>query len=118
MKHRHLADAYRLDCADSRGFGWPPTDVNNVGATADMVAVSDVREVPRADWEKTTVADVMAPDVVTVTPRTLLRECVRVMTDKNIDRVPVVDPKEPERMVGIISSTDALSVVKTPVDSR
>ena len=49
------------------------------------------------------VKEVMATEVVTTTPDTLLREAARVMTERKIGCLPVVDD---DRLVGILTEGD------------
>jgi len=52
------------------------------------------------------VKDVMTPDPITVREDTPMREACRVMAERNIGGLPVVD--ESGRLVGILTRTDAL----------
>lgn len=51
------------------------------------------------------VADIMTPDVMTVTPSTHTRECMTMMSHKRIRHLPVV---EGARIVGMISIRDLM----------
>ena len=51
-----------------------------------------------------TAADCMSKPIITVTPDTLLEECCRIMEEKLIRRVPVVDDRG--SCVGIIALAD------------
>jgi CBS domain-containing protein len=53
-----------------------------------------------------TVADVMTPQPVTVTPQTPLQEAVKLLAEKHISGLPVVD--ESGKLVGVISETDLM----------
>ncbi|HET7731060.1 MAG TPA: CBS domain-containing protein [Usitatibacter sp.] len=53
--------------------------------------------------DTTRVADIMSAPVVTVTPRTGSRECMQLMTEKNIRHLPVVDDS---RVIGMVSIRD------------
>jgi CBS domain-containing protein len=53
-----------------------------------------------------TVADVMAHDVITVTPTTPLATAVRLLVDRQISGLPVVD--EAGKLVGVISESDLI----------
>ncbi len=53
-----------------------------------------------------TVADVMAHDVITVTPSTPLAAAVRLLVDRQISGLPVVD--EAGKLVGVISESDLI----------
>ena len=51
----------------------------------------------------TRVEEIMTKSVITVNPRTRTRECMQLMTDKQIRHLPVVDDK---RVVGMVSIRD------------
>ncbi len=51
------------------------------------------------------VADIMTPDVLTVTPATGTRECMALMSHRRIRHLPVCDG---ERVVGMISIRDLM----------
>jgi CBS domain-containing protein len=57
-----------------------------------------------------TVASVMSSPVVTVTPETTFKECVRILRRKRVSGLPVVDVSG--RLVGIVSETDLLNKVE------
>jgi CBS domain-containing protein len=56
--------------------------------------------------DSTRVEEIMTPNVVVVTPRTRARECMALMTEKNIRHLPVVDEG---RVVGMVSIRDIVS---------
>jgi IMP dehydrogenase len=53
--------------------------------------------------DTTRVEEIMTPQVVVVSPRTKTRECMALMTEKNIRHLPVV---EDGRVVGMVSIRD------------
>jgi len=57
----------------------------------------------------TPVSQIMSAPVVTVGPDDPVRRCMRIMTDKRIRHLPVVDPGG--TMVGVISIGDLVSAV-------
>ena len=56
--------------------------------------------------DTTRVEEVMTPNVIVVTPRTRTRECMQLMSEKNIRHLPVV---EEGRVVGMVSIRDIVS---------
>jgi CBS domain-containing protein len=56
--------------------------------------------------DTTRVEEIMTPNVVVVSPRTRSRECMQLMTEKNIRHLPVV---EEGRVVGMVSIRDIVS---------
>ena len=56
--------------------------------------------------DTTKVEEIMTSSVIVVSPRTKTRECMQLMTDKNIRHLPVVDEG---RCVGMVSIRDIVS---------
>ena len=56
--------------------------------------------------DTTRVEEIMTPNVIVVTPRTRTRECMQLMSEKNIRHLPVV---EEGRVVGMVSIRDIVS---------
>ena len=56
----------------------------------------------------TTVAEIMSTDLKTVHPREGVQECLRLMTDKRIRHLPVI---EDDKVVGVISIGDLVKWV-------
>lgn len=61
-------------------------------------------------------SEVMAKDVVTVGPKTTVREIATVMSERRISGLPVVDGAG--KLVGILSETDLLHRVETGTEKR
>ena len=57
------------------------------------------------DAKTTAVADLMTANVVTVTPCQPIDECMKIMSDKRIRHLPVVDG---ERVMGMLSIGDCV----------
>lgn len=57
-----------------------------------------------------TVSSVMSSPVVTVTPETSFKDCVRILRQKRVSGLPVVDAHG--RLVGIVSESDLLNKVE------
>jgi CBS-domain-containing membrane protein len=53
------------------------------------------------------VADVMTRDVITVTPETPLRDLASILSEKNINGVPVVDDKG--NVLGVVCESDLVN---------
>ncbi|HTS83892.1 MAG TPA: CBS domain-containing protein [Usitatibacter sp.] len=56
--------------------------------------------------DTTRVEEIMTPNVIVVSPRTKARECMALMTEKNIRHLPVV---EEGRVIGMVSIRDIVS---------
>lgn len=60
--------------------------------------------------QDTPVSDIMTSNVITVTPSHTVEECMRLVTDKRIRHLPVVDG---DRVVGMVSIGDLVNWVLT-----
>ncbi len=58
------------------------------------------------DWESTRVEEIMTANVVCVSPRARARDCMALMSEKNIRHLPVV---EEGRVVGMVSIRDIVT---------
>ena len=56
--------------------------------------------------DTTRVEEIMTANVIVVTPRTKARECMQLMTEKNIRHLPVMDEG---RVIGMVSIRDIVS---------
>ena len=79
----------------------------------DLVGIITERDVLKAvatgaKLEETRIAEVMTKDVVTVGPGTSLREAAKVMADRWIRHLPVVDGG---KLVGVLSQRDLAGVL-------
>ena len=60
--------------------------------------------------QDTPVSDIITSSVITVTPSHTVEECMRIVTDKRIRHLPVVDG---DRVIGIVSIGDLVNWVLT-----
>jgi CBS domain-containing protein len=79
----------------------------------DLVGIITERDVLKAvatgaRLEETRIAEVMTKDVVTVGPGTSLREAAKIMADRWIRHLPVVDGG---KLVGVLSQRDLAGVL-------
>lgn len=83
----------------------PVADKNDLRG---MVALCDVQQIPYENWSHIKVGDVAVANVVVAHPHQSLSEISEVMGKLAIDRLPVVDPDNPTRILGVIASTDLM----------
>lgn len=92
-----------------RRKGFPVTDGDRL---VGFVSLSDVRDLPSDQRATTPVSALMATPVVTTLPNLPVGDVAAVMSQGDLDRVPVVDPADATHLLGIISSTDILAFDK------
>jgi CBS domain-containing protein len=94
-------------------------DAKNVGALLVMDDEQLVGVISERDYTRkimlrgkrsreTKVAEIMSTNVFTINPREGVDECLRIMTDKHIRHLPVLDD---EKVVGVISIGDLVKHV-------
>ena len=81
------------------------------GAVTGLLTVTDLIRVPRDRLAETRASEVMvaAADVVTVTPKTSVSEAMRLMVERDVHQLPVI---EDGRLTGIIGRGDVLQQVE------
>jgi len=97
-----VLDAIKLLAAEDVGAALVMTGTTLVGILSERDYTRKVILQGRAS-NSTRVEDIMTANVVCVTPRTSARECMSLMTDKQIRHLPVVDDS---RVIGMVSIRD------------
>jgi CIC family chloride channel protein len=79
--------------------------VDGHGRLTGIFTLHDLRlALVGSEWGPLVLADDLAHrPVLTVTPEDNLHTALRRMTELNIDELPVVDPKDPTRLLGLLS---------------
>ena len=79
--------------------------VDRQGRLTGIFTLRDLRiALVGSDWGPLVLADDLAHrPVLTVTPEDNLHTALRRMTELNIDELPVVDPKDPAHLLGLLS---------------
>ena len=75
-----------------------------------MVTLSDTNKVPKQEAHMRTVREIMSTDVVTIAPDVPATTALKVMSKRNISRLPVVDHSG--NLVGIVTKKDFLRMVE------
>jgi Zn-dependent protease/CBS domain-containing protein len=94
-----------------RHTGYP---VLRGGSLVGMVTLDDTREVREVERDAYRVEDVMATDLVTITPDADAMDAISMMQREKVGRLPVVD--ETGNLVGLISRSDlvtAFNIIRT-----
>ena len=127
LAHVRVADVYRRDrpveliqdstpleevihrVAHSHSSYFPVVD--KTGALVGIFSLSDLRAVLEDDavYEGIVAMDLATFPVLTVTPEDDLHTALRRMTQKNIDEIPVVDPKDPTRVIGMLRRKEVIA---------
>lgn len=87
-------------------LGFPVTEREQV---IGMVTLSDVHSVTSIDRPAMQVRDIMTKGAISLPPGAPLTEAMRIMSMKNIGRIPVIDN---DRLLGIVTRSDILKVME------
>jgi len=90
----------------TKHLGFPVVDS---GMLVGMITLDDVHRTSEVDREAMQVKDVMTRQVLTLPPSSPLTDALRIMSMKNIGRIPVVAD---QALVGIVTRTDILKVME------
>lgn len=85
--------------------------VGDDDALVGVLSVNDVRPyLNRPDtWDLFVASDIMTAEVLSVTPADDLRTVMRRFTQKNIDEIPVVDPDDHSRVLGMLRRREVIA---------
>ena len=99
-----LVDGYLMATAE-RAF--PVADGAGGDQLLGIVALEDVRKVPREQWPATPVSDIMtkAPDVAVASPDETASAALDRLAQRDVEQLPVVDDG---RLVGLLRRRDIL----------
>jgi len=90
----------------SKHLGFPVVERDTL---IGMVTLADVNRISSIDREAMQVRDIMSRDPVTLPPTAQVVEALKIMSARDIGRIPIVDDG---RIVGIITRTDILKVTE------
>jgi len=85
--------------------------VSRDGAVFGILTVSDIRKVPREDWPNTPAQGAMTPRerIVTVTPESRAVDVLRLLGERSLNQVPVIDEG---RMIGLVTRRELVDRVR------
>ncbi len=92
--------------------------VGSGGQMVGLVAINNVREVPREEWRTTRIADVVVPlaKLRTVTPDTPLWDALQHMTTDGVNQLPVLDSYG--NLVGMLSRDNLITFLRNLAELR
>ena len=103
-----LAD-FVLHLTNTRYTSFPVVDEK--GELTGLIQMEDLREilVHRDAWPYIIVDEIVHRDAATVKNTDTLYDAMNVMNAREIDEIPVVDPENPRRLVGMLRRRDVQS---------
>ena len=96
--------------------GYPVLDDN--GKLVGMVTLTDVLKVNPEQRATTMVSSVMTKELITTIPDESLYTAFGKMTSNQIGRLPVVEPEDSTKLIGIITREDVWRVYNIEIMSK
>jgi CIC family chloride channel protein len=97
--------------------GFPVLDEE--GKLFGIVSLQDMqRALQRKDWRQLTVADIATRDPVTVYPNDPMWVALRKMAPRDLSRLPVVDPDDPKKLLGVLRRPDLVRAYNVAIMRR
>lgn len=93
----------------TRHRGFPVVDENN--KLCGIITHKDINKALAKELGKHPISEVMSTDIITCNPEENLRQVMEKLGTKNIGRSPVIDPKYPGTIVGIITRKNIISAI-------
>lgn len=90
----------------TKHLGFPVVDR---GMVVGMITLSDLHRASSIDRDALQVRDLMTREVVSLPPQAPVAEALRVMSEKNIGRIPVLENTD---LVGLVTRTDIIKVMQ------
>ena len=94
----------------SKHLGFPVVEQDKL---VGMITLVDVNRIPQIDRETMQVRNIMTHDPITLPPSAPVMDAFRIMSARNIGRIPIV---QEGRVVGIVTRTDILKVTELKKD--
>lgn len=90
----------------TKHLGFPVTDR---GVLIGIITLADIARTPFLDRDAMQVRDSMSRNVITLPPHAPVMDALRIMTTKDIGRIPVI---EDEKVSGIVTKSDIFTVIE------
>jgi len=100
------------------GFYYPV--VNGKGEMIGIISLQDVRKVLFEDYIKeiVTVGQLCSEDVKVLYPEDTLAKALNHFAEMDIDEIPVVDPNNPKKVIGMLRRGDVVAIYNREVLRR
>jgi CIC family chloride channel protein len=76
------------------------------------MSLAQVRSVAREKWFETKISDICSRDLHPAYPDSQVQDILDLMYTTGLGRIPIVDRRNPKRLVGIISKSDIVRVLE------
>jgi CIC family chloride channel protein len=96
----------RAEISETTHSGFPVLDDDHL---VGMITIGYFRGVGAQEDLRTPIGEVMARNLITITPRDTLEDALQLMMQHDIHHLPVVDPANPGLLVGFLTRTDIMT---------
>jgi len=87
------------------------------GRLIGIITFDDVRKVPEDKQDDVKVCDVAIKKVITAYPDESMKQVMDRLYDNNVGRLIVVDREDPERLLGIVTKSDAIKAYELSAEN-
>ncbi len=109
VKEDQRAREAGLMIKNTRHRGFPVVDAN--GDLCGMVTYRDINKALAGGKADQPVREIMTRNVIYCCPNESLKNALEKLGSKNIGRAPVIDPKNPKRVLGLISRKNIIRAI-------
>ncbi|MCB9102380.1 MAG: chloride channel protein [Anaerolineales bacterium] len=110
MSLPQLADRF----VETRHHGFPVLDKDE--QLLGVVTIKDLEQAPdHVNEQPPLVADITHQEIVVAYPGDPLSKALRYMSDRGFGRIPVVDPQQPKRLVGLLRRVDVVRAYRRAI---
>lgn len=88
--------------------GWGEPSVDGEGPLSGIITLSDLERAARQGLGSRTVGDAATRDLMVCYPDQSLREALAAPSAGEVGRLPVVEPENPRRMLGVLRRSDII----------
>lgn len=94
--------------------------IDEEGGLVGIFTAHDVRAFiyDESIWQLTVARDIMTAQILRVTPDDDLNTALRRFTERNIDELPVVDPENPRRLLGMVRRKETIDFYNRQLAAR
>ncbi len=114
-EHQTVKEA-GLTIKNTRHRGFPVLD--DQGRLIGIVTHKDINKALAQQKENHAVREIMTTDLVVSYPDECLRKALEKLGSKNIGRAPVVDPDNPQKIIGLVTRKNILKAVHNFLKKR
>lgn len=118
LRENDLLEAATVKLMHLRSHGLPV--VNAAGNLVGIVTIGDLERAETEDEtaEERTVGEICTRELLVADPDDTIGEALRKMGVRDIGRLPVVDSKHPERLLGMLRRSDVIRAYEVALSKR